>query len=152
MSLAVNGSWKEPIPDEMHRTIVWASLGLGFTGLFGVFTAHGDLAVIVPAWGAMIWKLSDQACIEFDRDAALKLAGGLAAAIGGLVTGVKVAEAFLAYTGVGTIPAMVCNAGTNAAVTYIVGRSIARVFLASDSGTSVEEMVAAVIRLIHPHR
>ena len=151
MPLALSGSWKEPIPEAMHDIIVMASVGLGITGIFGVFVPHGDVPIIVAAWVGMFLKLAEEVKLEFDKDLAFKLAGGLVAAVGGLVSGVKIAETFLAYTGIGTIPAMICNVGTNAAMTYVIGRALARVFLASDRSTTIEEMIRGVIRLIRPH-
>ncbi|TAL32255.1 MAG: DUF697 domain-containing protein [Phenylobacterium sp.] len=134
----------------MHTTIVVAAGGLGVVGLFGAFTAHADVAVITAAWAGMFVKLGSQAGHSMNKDTCLKVATGVIVGIGGLAAGVKVANTWLAYTGVGTIPAMICNAGTNAGMTYIIGRSAARVFLASDAGTSVEEMIRAIIRLFSP--
>ncbi|MDO8381017.1 DUF697 domain-containing protein [Phenylobacterium sp.] len=142
--------WRAPIPSEMHNTVILAALGLGFVGLFGAFQAHADVAVIVAAWATMFVTLARQAGNAMSRDAALKVAAGVIVGIGGMAMGIKVANNWLAYTGVGTIPAMICNAGTNGFVTYIIGRSAARVFLTSDASATVEQMIRGIIRLFLP--
>lgn len=149
-SSQTNEGWRAPIPSEMHDTIVWACIGLGVVGLFGAFAAHADVAVIVTAWTAMFVKLASQANRSMCKDTALKVASGIIVAMGGIAVGMKVANGWLAFTGVGTIPAMICNAGTNAAMTYVIGRSAARVFLSADAGASVEELIKGILALFMP--
>lgn len=138
------------VPTNMRRTIFWTSAGLGAEGLVGVFTAHADVGVITAAWVAMFVTLAHQAGREMDKDQALKIVAGIVVAIGGLAAGVKIANTWLVYTGVGTLPAMLCNLGTNAVMTYIIGMSAARVFLASDRSVTANEMIRAIIRMVRP--
>jgi Domain of unknown function (DUF697) len=139
------------IPSGMRATVAWTAAGLGTMGLFTAFAAHADVGAITTAWSGMFIRLAHQADLELDKDDALKIAAGVLVGIGGLAAGVKLANTWLAYTGVGTLPAMVCNAGTNGAVTYVIGCSAARVFISSDRGTSVQEMVKAIVRIVFQH-
>lgn len=136
------------LPSNMQRTILWTSLGLGGVGLFGAFTAHADLVVIAPSWAGLIIKLADQAGHELDRDKALKIATGVALGVAGFVGGVKLANTYLAYTGVGTIPAMLANASANGVLTYLMGKAAAQTFLEKDVTESVENLVRYILGLL----
>ena len=136
------------IPDSMRRTIRAVSWSLGVEGFFGVFTAHWDLGIIAAAWTGMFASLANQAGHKLDRDTAYKLALGIAIGVGGFAVGYKIAATTIAYTGVGTLPAMVANAGTNGLVTHVVGNKVARVFLAADPSDSAEDLMNAILRLI----
>jgi len=138
-------------PTKKMKSIVrWAALGLGAEGFFGVFAAHADLGAITAAWITMFIALAAEAGTELDKATAMKIATGIVVGIGGMAAGIKMAEAWLAYTGVGTIPAMLCNAGTNAIMTYMIGNAAARVFVAQDGSACAEEVVKAIMRIVRP--
>ncbi|MEJ0027704.1 MAG: hypothetical protein WDN01_16895 [Rhizomicrobium sp.] len=136
------------IPTAMQRTIYWSALALGIEGLFGVFTVHADVPIIVAAWTGMFVKLASQAGRKMDKTTATKVAAGIVVGVGGIASGMRLAETWLAYTGVGTLPAMICNAGTNAVFTYMVGCAIARVFLARDRNAPVATIVREVKKFL----
>lgn len=139
------------IPAVMRRTVMWTAGGLGVEGLFSAFAAHADLAIITAAWTGMLVTLADQADLNLGKDQALKIATGVVVGIGGMAAGVKAANAFFAYTGVGTLPAMLCNAGTNGTVTYMVGMAAARVFMSEGKDACIEEIIRAIVRMIRPN-
>ena len=111
------------IPANMNFTIVFTSLSLGGMGFFTAFAAHADVPMITAAWSTMLLTLAVQAGHKLSKDKALKIAAGILIGVGGLVGGVKLANTYFAYSGVGTIPAMIMNAGANATVTYLVGKA-----------------------------
>lgn len=150
MSVVETSATPSEIPADMKRTIILYTGGLGVEGFFGVFTPHWDVPIIIGAWTAMFGRLYNQAGTRLDKHTRRKIAAGVFLGIGGIAGGVKVANTTLAYTGVGTGPAMVANAGTNAIVTYLVGYAAARVFLSTDPGTPAREIVKAILALIVP--
>lgn len=140
------------IPASMQATIVWTAAGLGGTGFLSVFTGVADIGIITAAWATMFVTLAGKAGRKMDKDKALKIIAGLFMGVGGFAAGVKIVETGLAYTGIGTIPAMVLNAGTNAAMTYVVGRAAAQVFLSRDRATSVKQIAKSIARIAFGHR
>lgn len=150
MTVAADTPRSTSIPFWMHFTIIGTSIVLGVEGPVGAFAPHVDIGVIIAAWSFMFVALAALAGGQMERDKGLKIAAGLIAAMGGLAMGVKIANAWAAYTGFGTIPAMVCNAGTNALVTYMIGRATAQVFLSEGAGASVDQIINAIMRIIFP--
>ena len=100
----------------------------------------------------MMLDLADEAGSRMNKDTALKIAAGGLTGIGGIGAGIKIVQLALAYTGVGTPLAMLANAGTNAVLTYTVGTAVGRVFLASNSSTSVKAIIDATVRLVLAQR
>ncbi len=144
--------WRAPIPGAMHDTIIWTTITTGAVGVAGAFGAHADLPVIAAAWATMFVKLAAKSGNAMSRDTALKVATGVIVGVGTFATGVKVATTWIAYTGIGTVPAILANVSTNGALTYMVGRSAARVFLTEDSGENIERMIKAILRMFLPPR
>jgi hypothetical protein len=136
------------VPSNMRNTVRATALGLGALGIPGAFGAHADLVPITAAWATMLVTLASQAGREMDKDFAFKVAGGVIVAVGGFAAGVKTANTWLAWTGVGTLAAVLCNVGTNAALTYTTGMAAARVFLIEDKSASASDLILAIIRMI----
>jgi uncharacterized protein (DUF697 family) len=136
------------VPWKMHLTIIWTAAGLGGVGLFSAFAAHADIAVISAAWTGMLVTLAVQAGHSLSKDGALKIVAGILFAVGGLAGGIKLANTYFAYTGVGTVPAMIVNAGANATLTYIVGKAAAKTFMELETLESAERVVVAIIAIL----
>lgn len=134
------------IPANMHRTVLWTSCSLGGLGLFSAFAPHADLGVITTAWTAMFVTLAVQTGHKLSKDTALKIVGGILLGVGGIAGGAKLANTYFAYTGIGTIPAMLANAGANATITYLVGKAAAKTFIEMETLESVERIVASILR------
>jgi hypothetical protein len=136
------------IPGNMQRSILWTAASLGGVGLFGAFAAHADLIAIAPGWGGLLVKLAQQSGKALDKERALKIATAVILGVGGFAGGIKLATTTLSYTGIGTVPAMLANAGTNAVLTYLFGRAAAHTFLEGDLQESAETLARAILVLI----
>ena len=139
------------LPWNMHKTIIAATLGLGGVGIFGAFGAHADLAAISSAWVAMFATLAVQAGKPLEKATVLKIVAGIMLGVGGFVGGVKLANTYFAYTGVGTVAAMIINSSANAALTYVTGRAAAQTFLSMDVGETVESIVHSILKIVLGH-
>jgi uncharacterized protein (DUF697 family) len=133
---------------EMKATILATSVGLGTVGLFGAFAAHSDLLAITPAWTHMFLRLAKQAGKTLDKDRAVKITSGVLMGATALIGGIKLANTYFAYSGVGTIPAIVVNAGVNGVLTWLAGRAWAQITLEEDLEQSVESLVRAVLGML----
>ena len=133
------------IPLDMKATILKTTIGLGAVGLFGAFAAHGDIVAVGAAWGHMFAKLAKQAGRRLDSDRALKIASGVLVGASSFLGGMKIANTYLAYTGVGTIPAAAINSGTNGLLTWLVGRGWAQIVLEDDLEQSVDNLVRSLL-------
>lgn len=137
------------IPANMNGTILWTAGSLGGVGLFSAFAAHADVAVITGAWATMLVTLAVQAGHSLDKDKALKIVAGVLLGVGGLVGGTKLATTYFAYTGVGTIPAMLANASANATLTYLVGKAAATAFLETETLGTASSIVGSILAIIN---
>jgi uncharacterized protein (DUF697 family) len=136
------------IPLNMKTTITTTSIGLGAVGIFGAFAAHSDLLAIAPAWTGMFLRLANQAGKPMERDRVLKVVTGVLVGVTSFVGGVKLANSYFAYTGIGTIPAIVVNAGVNGTLTWLAGRAWAQICLEDDLEQSVDNLIASLIGAI----
>jgi len=75
----------------------------------------------------------------------LKVATGVLAGATSFPGGVKLADSDFALTGVGTVPAIVVNAGLNGVITWPAGRAWAHVVLEEDLEQSVENLVRTLL-------
>lgn len=130
----------------MRARILKTSLSLGAVGLPGAFAAHWDMVAIVPAWSTLLYKLAKDAGKQLDKATITKIAGAVAVGVGSALAGVKLANSYFAYSGVGTIPAIGLNMAANGSVTYLMGMSAAKLFLAEDLDESVERIAKAILR------
>ena len=96
----------------------------------------------------MFASISEDAGVHVDRDKLLKIATGVLLGVGGLLGGMKMANTYFAYTGIGTIPAVVANAGMNAVATWLAGRAWGHIVLEEDLEQSVENLVRAMMASI----
>jgi uncharacterized protein (DUF697 family) len=136
------------LPLEMKGTILATSLGLGAVGLFGAFAAHSDLMAITPAWTHMFLKLAKQAGKSLSKDTALKVVTGVLVGAMGLLGGIKLANSYFAYSGVGTVPAVQVNGSVNGVLTWLAGRAWAQIALEEDLEQSVDNLVRAVLGMV----
>jgi hypothetical protein len=110
---------------RMRWTVIATAAGLGAEGLGSAFLGPGaDLMIIATAWAGMIGALAGIADVKLDKITALKIATTILVSFGSFVGGSKLAVQAFAYTGVGTLPALVANGGINAVVTYLTGTTI----------------------------
>lgn len=133
------------LPWRMHQTIIWSSLSTAVAGVPGAFMAHGDVMIIAAIWTTMLIALAKQSGATMEKAKAAKIIAGVLAGIGGFAGGVKLANTYFAYTGVGTVPAMIINAGANAILTYLFGKAVARVFLSDGSERPAEVIIGAIL-------
>jgi hypothetical protein len=75
--------------------------------------------VISPAWATLTVALAEDSGETLQRDQALKIATGVALGVGSFVGGIRMANTYLVYTGVGTLPAALANASANALLTWL---------------------------------
>lgn len=137
------------VPMTMRMTVVWTSVGLGVEGLFSSFGGPGvDLLIIAGAWVVMVVRLASQAGHVMSKARARKLCTAIAVSMGGFLGGTKAAITAFAYTGIGTIPAMVANGGLNGVITYVVGIAIAETFLQSDEISSIDALARSIVSIV----
>jgi len=136
------------IPLRMKTTIAWSAASAGAIGIPGAFAAHFDIPVLVGIWSNLLVRLAIQAGRDIEKGVAAKIVAGVLLAIGGFAGGVKLMTTALAYTGVGTVPAIIANSGANATLTYFFGRSVAKVFLSQDHRDSAGAIIAAIVAIM----
>ena len=136
------------LPVRMKATILWSALAAGAVGIPGAFGAHADVPVLLGIWTTLLIRLASQAGESMSKATAAKVAAGVLVGIGGFQAGVKLATTYFAYTGVGTIPAIIVNAGANASLTYIFGRAAGKVFLSNSLQDSAAEVIRAIVFFI----
>ena len=91
----------------MRDCVLYNSFAAAAVGVPGAFVAHGDVAILTGIWTNMLYNLARHAGCEMDKETALLVAGALIASTGTMLAGMKLANTYFGYTGVGTIPAMV---------------------------------------------
>lgn len=136
------------IPLNMQATILRRSLVAGGIGIPGAFGAHLDVAPLAALWTEMLLRLAGQAGQEMEKAKAAKIVAGVLAGIGTFKMGFKAANTYFAYTGIGTVPAIVANASVNGVATYLFGRSCATLFLSSRVGDSVASIVFSILGMM----
>jgi uncharacterized protein (DUF697 family) len=136
------------LPLRMKTAIGWSAGLAGAVGVPGAFAAHGDVPILIGIWTTLLVRLAFLAGKDLDKGKAAKIVAGVLLAIGGFAGGVKLMTTAIAYTGIGTIPAMVANAGANATLTYFFGRSTAKVFLSNDHLDSASAIIAAIVAIM----
>jgi uncharacterized protein (DUF697 family) len=141
------------LPFPMKTAIGWSAGLAGAVGVPGAFVAHADVPILVGIWITLLVRLAVLAGKDLDKGKAAKIVAGVLLATGGFAGGVKLMTTAIAYTGVGTVPAVIANAGANATLTYFFGRSTAKVFLSNDHLDSVSAIIAAIVAIMtggHP--
>jgi len=136
------------IPLRMKTAIVWSAVLAGAVGVPGAFGAHADVLALTAIWITLLIRLGILAGKDIEKGTAAKIVAGVLLGIGGFAGGVKLMTTAVAYTGIGTIPAIIVNAGANAALTYYFGRSVAKVFLSEDLHDSASAIIAAILAMM----
>lgn len=136
------------IPFGMRTRIICSSVTVGAVGIPGALGAHLDVVAIAGIWGNLLLMLGKQAGAEFDKAKATKIVAVILAGVGLFGTGFKLANTYFAYTGIGTIPAVVLNAGANASITYLFGKAVARTFLAEGATGPADSIGASILALM----
>jgi len=142
------------LPLRMKTTILWSAAAAGAVGIPGAFLAHADVAVLVGIWTTLLGRLAYLSGEQLEKAKAAKIAAGAIGAIASMTAGVKLGTTYFAYTGVGTVPAIVVNAGANATLTYLFGKSAASIFMSEGTHESVAAIVKSIVALIigrRPH-
>jgi uncharacterized protein (DUF697 family) len=132
----------------MKTAIVWSATAAGVVGVPGAFGAHADVLALVAIWTALMVRLGILAGKEIEKGVAAKVVAGVLVGIGGFAGGVKLMTTAIAYTGIGTIPAIIVNSSANATLTYYFGRSVARVFLSKDLHDSAGAIITAIVAMM----
>ena len=136
------------LPLRMKTTILWSATAAGAVGIPGAFAAHADVGVLVGIWTTLLIRLAYLSGEQLEKAKAAKIAAGAIGGVSAMTLGVKFGATYFAYTGVGTVPAIVVNAGANAPLTYLFGKSAASIFLSEGTQESVAEIVKSIIALI----
>ena len=136
------------VPWNVHAKIIWASAGLAFVGVPGAFAAHADIPIITSAWAGLSVYLIDAAGINMDKASILKLVAGVLTAITSFIIGYKTATTAAAYTGIGTVPAIVVNAGLNGIVTYSYGRALFTILIEDKNEKNIRIIIEKTVRLM----
>jgi uncharacterized protein (DUF697 family) len=136
------------LPLKMKATIVRCSMGAAGVGIPGAFAAHGDLVAIGAIWTTMLIRLATHAGENLENSKATKIVAGVFAGIGLFKVGFKLANTYFAFTGVGTLPAMIANASVNGGVTYLFGRASGKLFLSEGFRDSTESIVQNLLSLM----
>jgi uncharacterized protein (DUF697 family) len=126
-----------------------AAVATSVAGVGGAFLGpHVDVPAIVAIWVGLVIALADDAGAAMSKDTALKIATTVAAGVALAMAGVKAGTTVFAWTGIGTVPAVVLNCGLNAAVTYVFGRAVAVTLRTPDRTKSVEMFARHVLFLV----
>lgn len=127
--------------DDKYKPIVYTISGSAAAlGVPGVFVP--DAGILAGQWGAMLFAIAAESDHELDKAFCLKVASGVIAGAGALVTGVKTfAWAIKWLPGLGTGTAMVINSGLNYTYTYRLGKAFAEMlerpnYSVHDAGTT----------------
>lgn len=129
---------------KIKTCIARSSFAAAAVGVPGAFAAHGDIPVLTGIWANMIYRLAKHSECPMDMATAARIAGSIAVSMAAMSAGVKAANSYFAYTGVGTLPAIVANAGANGVGTWLVGRACADVMVEKD----LERMAEKVIKIV----
>jgi len=136
------------IPLRMKTRIMWSSAAAGAVGVPGAFGAHLDLMAITAIWATLLVMLADQAGSSLDKAKAAKIVAAILAGITFFGTGFKLANTYFAYTGIGTIPAVIANVGANAGITYLFGNAAARSFLSEGTSGPAQSIGASILAIM----
>src|SRR5262249_12989385 len=118
-----NKSGFSSIPWNVHLKIIWVSSGLALVGVPGAFGAHVDVPVIITTWIGLSAYIAKAVGTHLDKDTLSKIVVGVFTYASFFMLGYKSATAAAAYTGFGTLPAIVVNSGLNGVITYVYGRA-----------------------------
>jgi len=132
-----------------NKKILTASASAAAVGVPGAFGGPGtDLAPIVTIWTALFVALADDEAVHMSERTAIKIVSSVLASIGLIGFGTKTAITVFAWTGVGTVVAVMLNASINAAMTYVFGQAVISVLRATDAKTSEQELGKAILSFI----
>jgi uncharacterized protein (DUF697 family) len=136
-------------PWSAKLIVIKTALVTSVAGVGGAFLGpHADVPAIIAAWIAMVVALADDAGATMSKDTALKIVTTVAAGVGLAMAGVKAGTTAFAWTGIGTVPAVVTNCGLNAVVTYVFGRAVAITLRSGNRTQSVEIFAKHVLFLV----
>jgi uncharacterized protein (DUF697 family) len=144
----MGGDMSDPDVGCAGRAATKNALIAGGVGIVGAFGAHADIPFLIGIWVKMTLEIADCMGRKLDKDRAKKLVTGVITGIGGFVGGVKLANTYFAYTGIGTIPAILANVGTNGSLTYIYGKALTRVFASESKEFTIDTLIATIVALI----
>lgn len=134
------------IPSNIQKTITNHALGAAAVGVPGAFAAHADLGVLGGIWARMIVRIAEQTDVDIDFKSAAKIAATLGIAIGTIGTGVKAANTYFAWSGVGTPLAILFNSSANGIATNHIGKAVASVMLKDN--VSPEDIIRAALGVL----
>lgn len=95
-------------------------------GVPGAFAAHADIPILAGIWAKMIYEIAEDNNIELNEANAIKIAAAIGGAVGIAAVGVKAANTYFAYTGIGSLLAIPLNATANGVGTYLIGDTSAK--------------------------
>lgn len=112
---------------DRYKPIVYSFAGsAAAVGVPGVFVP--DVGVLAGQWGAMLFAIAAESEHELDKAFCLKIASGVIAGAGAMVTGVKTFTWALKWLpGIGTGTAILINSGLNYTYTYRLGKAFAEI-------------------------
>lgn len=131
---------------KMNGHILTAAVSAAGVGIPGALAGpHADVPALIAIWTALFLTLANDAGAAMSKDQAMKLATGVALAVGSFAGGVKLATTVAAWTGAATLPAVVANLSLNGVITWLVGRGAAHVFQEHETDQTVENMIRAIV-------
>jgi hypothetical protein len=132
-----------------NRKILTACAAAATAGVPGAFGGPGtDLGPIVGIWSGLFVALAADESIALDKFTAIKIVTSILASIGLIGFGTKTALTVFAWTGVGTVVAVLLNSSINAAMTFVFGQAVLTVLRSTDKKTSDQELGKAVLSVI----
>lgn len=137
------------IPFRMKSTITVAAVAAGGVGTIGAFLGPGgDVPLLAPIWISAAVHLADQAGQPMEKHLATKLVTTLLAGVGSFAGGMKLATTYFTYSGIGTIPGIVVNVGTNGVLTWLALRAMAQVFIEQDLTQSIDNLARSILSVL----
>lgn len=141
MTLAMDNS----INPSVHTKITSAAALAGAVGVPGSFAAHADVWVLGLVWAGLFTTIADATGTTFTRHERTRIIKGVLAGAAAFIGGMKAATTVIAYTGVGTIPAMLANASINATFTYTFGMALYQVFSSKEKHVTTADLIQAIV-------
>lgn len=136
-------------PYRTHVKILKASAVTAGFGIGGAFLGpQADVPAIIATWVMLMGILAEDAGVEMTRESAIKIVTAVSSGVALALTGIKAGSLVFAWSGIGTVPALILNCGLNATVTFFFGRSVAAAFQATTKVDSVDAFARNILAVV----
>ncbi|MBI1327531.1 MAG: hypothetical protein GC136_07810 [Alphaproteobacteria bacterium] len=136
--------------DDINNCILKYAFTNAAVGIPGALGGHIDVPFLAGSWAKMIYDVARVADRPMDMGTAVRVGAAVAGGVGTMMTGMKLANSYFAYTGIGTIPAMIINASANGVVTYMVGKSAGDLITEDDPDKLARRIILSVASHFRP--